>query len=120
MHNLARFSGTAAAAIAFAAFAPGAVAQDNTGTRTCQFIGSNVPEPLGDREGHSIQISQASCHIDSGPISDAIMTTTDIWEWDGTNAVLLSGSGIARKPGATLVVVATGGKLALTGTPSGC
>jgi hypothetical protein len=100
--------------IALAAFAPGALAQDNTFTSTCQGIGSSAPEPLGDREGHSIQTSQSSCHIDSGPLSGGILTTTDIWEWDGPNAVLLSGSGVVRKPGATLVVVDTGGKLTLT------
>jgi hypothetical protein len=42
------------------------------------------------------------------------LTTTDTWEWDGPNAVLLSSSGVARQPGAIAVSVATEGKLALT------
>jgi len=104
-----------AAAISFAAFAPGAVAQDNTVTGTCQAVGANgAPEPLGDREGHGISIGQVSCRIDSGPTKGGILTGTDIWEWDGPNAVLLSGTGIVRMPGATVVYVETAGKLALT------
>jgi hypothetical protein len=113
MRYLVKISGIATAN-AFAAFASSAVAQETTFTSTCQGIGSGAPEPLGDREGHSIQTSQGSCHVDSGPMSGGILTTTDIWEWDGPNAVLLSGSGVCRKPGATLVVVDTGAKLALT------
>src|SRR5208337_4800757 len=104
-----------AAAIAFAAFAPGAVAEDNTVTGTCQAVGANgAPEPLGDRDGHGIAIVQVSCRIDSGPTKGGILTGMDIWEWDGPNAVLLTGNGIVRKPGATVVYVETGGKLALT------
>jgi hypothetical protein len=111
--NLLKISGIAAAT-AFAAFAPDAVAQEITTTGTCQAVGANgAPEPLGDREGHGISISQSSCHIDSGPMKDGILTGTDIFEWDGPNAVLVSGSGIARKPGATVVYVETQGKLAL-------
>jgi hypothetical protein len=113
----ALFAAGIVTALAFVAFAPDAVAQENTTTvtGTCQAVGANgAPEPLGDREGHGIQIAQVSCHIDSGPTKDAILTGTDIWEWDGPNAVLISGAGIARKPGATVVYVETQGKLALT------
>jgi hypothetical protein len=72
------------------------------------------PEPLGDTEGHSITVGQVTCHIDSGPLSGAILTGTDIYEWNGTNAVALSASGVVRKPGATAVYQESGGKLALT------
>ena len=44
------------------------------------------------------------------------MTGAATWEWDGPNAVLLSGGDVARKPGATAVSVLTEGKLALTMT----
>src|SRR6516162_163549 len=102
-------------AIAFAAFAPNAVAQDNTITGTCQAVGANgAPEPLGDRDGHGISVGQISCHIDSGPLKDGIATGTYIWEWDGPNATLVSEHGVIRKPGATVVYVETQGKLALT------
>ena len=111
----ALFAAGIATAIAFAAFAPSAVAQDTTSTGTCQGVGANgAPEPLGDREGHGISITQVSCHVDSGPMKDGILTGTDIWEWDGPNATLISSSGIIRKPGATLVFLETQGKLTLT------
>ncbi len=113
MRNLLKASGIAAAA-AFAAFAPGAAAQENTITLTCQNIGSSAPEPLGDREGHSISVGQFSCRVDSGPMSGGVYTGSAIWEWDKTNGVLVSGSGVVRKPGATEVEVYTEGKNALT------
>ena len=112
--NLLKICGIAAA-IAFAAFAPDAVAQENITTGTCQAVGANgAPEPLGDREGHGITVGQISCHIDSGPMKDGIVTGTFIWQWDGPNATLVSEHGVIRKPGATVVYVETQGKLALT------
>ena len=111
----ALFAAGIVTAIAFAAFAPAAVAQEITSTGTCQAVGLNgAPEPLGDREGHGISVGQISCHIDSGPMKDGIVTGTDILEWDGPNAVLVSEHGVVRKPGATLVYVETQGKIALT------
>ena len=47
-------------------------------------------------------------------MSGGVSTGKIIWEWDGTNAVLLSDSGVIRKPGSTLVYFGTEGKLALT------
>ena len=32
-----------------------------------------------------------------------VVTGSGIWEWDGTNAVSLAHSSVARKPGATVV-----------------
>ena len=96
-----------------AAFAPAAVAQD--ATFTCQDIGGDAPlEPLGDREGHAISISQFSCRVDSGPMSGGVMTGTGIWEWNGPNAVLVSQHGAIRKPEGTAVFVDTRGTLGLT------
>ena len=74
MRYLLKASGIAAAT-SFAAFAPGAVAQENTFTLTCQDIGSSRrAEPLGDREGHSISVSQFSCRVNSGPMSGGVYT----------------------------------------------
>ena len=103
-----------AAAIAFAAFAPSAVAQENIVKNTCQDVGVGPPEPLGDREGHSISVARFSCRIESGPMGGGVLTGTVIWEWDKTNAVLVSGSAVDRKPGADVVEQITEGKLALT------
>ena len=52
------------AASAFAALAPGAVAQESTSTYACQDVGSGATESLGDREGHSIVVAQVSCRVD--------------------------------------------------------
>jgi hypothetical protein len=114
MQNLLRFSGRAAAALAFAAFAPSAFAQDITYTWHCQDVGANPPEALGDHEGHSIAVEPISCHSESESMSGALLTGTYIWEWDGPNAVLLSATGVIRKPGATMVYQETGGSIALT------
>jgi hypothetical protein len=112
----ALFAAGIGTAIAFAAFAPDAVAQEITSTLTCQDVGSGAPEPLGDREGHTITVGQYSCRVDSGPMSGGIVTGTDVWEWDGPNAVQRSMSIVFRKPGATAVGRGTSGKLALTMT----
>lgn len=116
MRSLPSICGIATALIALSATAPSAVAQENTATLTCQGVGwdSGPPEPLGDREGHGITIGQYSCRVNSGPMSGGVSTGTIIWEWDGTNAVELSESGVIRKPGSTLVYRGTEGKLALT------
>jgi hypothetical protein len=36
-------------------------------------------------------------------MSGGVLTGTDIWEWNGPKAVLLSGSRVVRKPSGTLV-----------------
>ena len=115
MRYLLKASGIAAA-IALMAVAPSAVAQESTSTLACQDVGVSAPEPLGDREGHSILTSQTSCRVDLGPVSGGVSTGTDIWEWNGPKAVLLSSSGVVRKPGATVVYLSTAGTLALTMT----
>ena len=60
-------------------------------------------EPIGDREGHSILVSQGSCRIDGGPLSGGVSTDMSVCEWDGAKAVRLSVTGVIRKPGATVV-----------------
>src|SRR5271166_6822065 len=114
MRSLPSICGVATAVIALSATAPSVVAQENTDTLTCQDVGVGPPEPLGDRKDHGISVGEYSCRVDSGPMSGGVSTGTDILEWDGTNAVLLSDSGVIRKPGSTLVYRGTEGKLALT------
>lgn len=116
MRSLPSICGIATALIALSATTPSAVAQENTAILTCQGIGrdNGPPEPLGDREGHGITVGEYSCRVNSGPQSGGVSTGTIIWEWDGTNAVELSESGVIRKPGSTLVYRGTEGKLALT------
>jgi hypothetical protein len=56
MPNLMKASGILTA-IAFAAFAPGAKAQE-TGHDICRSIGAFTPEQLGDREHHALAQSR--------------------------------------------------------------
>jgi hypothetical protein len=105
----ALFAAGIGTAIAFAAFAPVAVAQEITATFTCHGVGGEL-EPLGDREGHAILATRYTCSVDSGPMSGGVLTGRNIWEWDGLNAVQRSNFSVTRKPGATLVW-GTAGKL---------
>lgn len=123
MQNLLRIGGFTAAALAFAALAPGAVAQEKTTTWTCQGVGGGQAEPIGDREGHSLEVGQYSCRAESGPWAGSVGSGTGIWEWDGPKATLISNSGVARMPGATLAWNFTEGSQALTmtdGKVTGC
>jgi hypothetical protein len=102
--------------IVLALGAPSAIAQEITYTWTCQDVGIDPPEALGDKEGHSISVNLASCHSESEPMRGAVLTGTTIWEWNGPKAVLLSSNGVIRKPGGTAVYQNSGGELALTMT----
>jgi hypothetical protein len=115
MHDYVRFAGVAAAA-ALAAFGSSAAAQDNTTVWSCQDVGIGPPESLGDREGHSVSVSESSCRAESGPLAGVVNTGTGIWEWNGPNAVLLIGGGVNREPGLNVVWKLTEGKIALTMT----
>ncbi len=96
------------------AAAPSAVTQEATITSNCSFVGNAAPEPLGDRDGHGFSTEVDSCLDQTGPFVGGVYTGTIIWEWNGPNGVLVSGSGVMRKPGATAVVQITEGKVELT------
>jgi hypothetical protein len=90
--------------------------------RTSRRSGAFTPEQLGDREGHALSIGQSSCQSTEGPWAGAVLTETNMWEWDGPKAKELSGSGVVRKPGATAAFQHTDGTLEVTttdGKPSG-
>ncbi len=103
MGSFVRFGCVVAAGVSLGAFGHSAVAQENTIAWTCQENGAAQLEPLGDREGHSILVEEPSCRADSGPLAGGVQTSVLVWEWDGPKAVMLSGSGVIRKPGATVV-----------------
>jgi hypothetical protein len=113
MHYLLNVSGIVTAAIGLALVAPGAHAQENTTTLTCQNVGGGAPEPLGDRDGHSISVEEYSCGASSGPLSGGVWTGSTIWQWDKANAVMVLGNGVIRKPDATAVYQEKEGKIAL-------
>ena len=106
--------GVATAIMALSAAAPSAVAQENVMTYSCRDIGVGSSEPLGDREGHSLFVADYSCSVDSGPLSGGVMTGSNVWEFDGPNAVLRSSIDVVRKAGATSVYQESDAKMALT------
>jgi hypothetical protein len=75
---------------------------------------SRAPEPLGDREGHSLQILEGTCRIEGGLLDGAVGPLSGIYEWNGPTAVALSSSGLYRKPGVHAAWVNTDLKLSLT------
>ncbi len=113
--------GLSATAIALCAL-NAAQAQDLHGHQVCRNIGGFTPEQLGDREGHALLNSEASCQATEGPFTGAIVAETSQTEWDGPKAKELSGSGVARRPGATVAFRHTDGAIELTmtdGKPTG-
>jgi len=104
----------ATALIGFVAIAPSAVAEENSTVWNCQDIGQTQTEPLGDRDGHSVVTAEFSCRIESGKLDGGVATGLAIWEFDGPNAVMLSGNGFVRKPGAIVVWNVAEAKFALT------
>jgi hypothetical protein len=119
MRNLTpRFASASAlvAAAAFLATALPAWAQANSYRLLCTSHGSNWNEPLGDREGHNLQVADATCGVQGGVMDGAVVTQQVLWEWDKGVATLVSSQSIYRKPGATLVGVGRNGKLNLQTT----
>ena len=101
MQNFLRFSGLAAAALAFAAFAPGAVAQELRNHDLCRQTSTYPPEQLGDRDGHMLNSGLDSCETVEGVTKGAVWTGYVMWEWDGPKAKELAGWAVGRKAGAT-------------------
>ena len=106
------------ASVALSAVAPAALSQDNSFTSTCQEMASGAPQPPENRLGDLISVEQDRCIVDSGPLIGGVLIEEEIWEWNATktNAVLLSGSGVVRKPGSTVAFQITQGTLAMTMT----
>lgn len=110
-------------AAAFLLVGAGAFAQTADSYRLiCNNVGNNAPEALGDREGHAISVSDYACRVEGSSSDGGLLTGRTIYEWDKTNAVGLTGSGVTRKPGATTSYINTETKAALTmvdGKPAG-
>jgi hypothetical protein len=115
MHNnLLKASGIATA-IAFAAFAPGVVAEELSFKLYCQEVGgSGEPEPAGDRAGHMMSVDQYSCRMEGGPMDGDVVTGNGVTDWDKAEGVFIVGNAVARKPGAFAAYQDTEGKVALT------
>ncbi len=95
----------------------GVAAQSGSAAKLhCQVVGSSAPESLGDREGHAISVGQITCRVEGGVGDGGVLTGTTIYEWDKGSAVMLSGIGITRKPGATSAYQHVEGKQSLVMT----
>ena len=78
MQNFLRFSCLVATVLGFAAFAPSAVGQEVT-KFFCQAVGAlGAPESLGDREGHGISVTTASCRNVGGVLDGSLTTAHEI------------------------------------------
>jgi hypothetical protein len=81
MQNFLRFSGSVAAVVVFAAFAPSSAnAQELHNHIVCRNVGAFTPEQLGDREGHALSIGEVSCQVTGGPLAGAVVTETGMLE----------------------------------------
>lgn len=81
---------------------------------TCQNFGLQAQEPIGDREGHMVSISEYSCTAQGGPLEGAIGSGTNYWEVDKGAGISLIGQGIIRKPGMVVLYTVTSGNYSLT------
>jgi hypothetical protein len=79
----------------------------------CNAVGYNPSQPLGDQKDHSVSVSEFTCRVEGGPLDGGIVTGSSIWEWHKSNAALLSGMGVTRKPGTTLAWKQLSGKMTL-------
>ena|SRR5664279_581529 len=114
MHHASRILNVAAS-LALTTLSMSTLAQTPvTFKSTCQDVGFAAREPLGDRDGHSIEVIQYSCRNEGGVEDGTLMTGMVIWEWDKTTCVMLSGNGVVRKPGALAVFQNSESKASLT------
>lgn len=116
-HGWRRFLPLGCIAFTLAAAATSAAAQSPSagGYRMlCQMTGIDEHEPVGDREGHAISVSEFACRYEGGPFEGATATGMDVWEWNKGEATLLAGSGVVRGPNTKGVWRHTEARLALT------
>lgn len=89
---------------------------------TCFNEGPAAVEQVGDREGHTINVSRAVCTMEGGAFDGAVMTQHAVWEGDKAVSTMVSADGVARRPGGVLVYRLNAGTLTLTmqdGKPTG-
>jgi hypothetical protein len=85
-------------AVAFSLAASDAKAQD-FGRELCREVGQVAFEPLGDRQDHALSRLESSCKTKDGLTAGAVRTMTELFEWNGTTATLVSAYGVDHGPG---------------------
>jgi hypothetical protein len=83
---------------------------DIIGRYECNVVGSSIPEPIGDRNGHGLASYQFSCVGVEGLLKGAVYSATAVSEWDGPNGKLLMVGGVHRVPGGLVVTQMQEGK----------
>lgn len=84
-----------------------------TSKSSCMSTGSMTPEPLDDHDGHYIQASTGTCHVENGPFDGSIITQNTIWEVEKGKATIAAGNGVFRKAGGVGVYQLTSGNRSL-------
>ena len=83
--------------------ASGFALAETIGRSQCNVIGTAVPEPLGDRDGHSIVNFAYSCVGVEGLLKDAVVTAFSAAEWDGPKTTTVTALVVYRAPGGTAI-----------------
>ncbi|MBR0848534.1 hypothetical protein JQ543_12350 [Bradyrhizobium diazoefficiens] len=73
------------------------------GRYQCNIVGPAVPEPLGDRNGHSLLNYPYSCVGVEGLLKDAVVTAFSAAEWDGPKTTSIAALGVHRAPGGAAI-----------------
>jgi hypothetical protein len=73
------------------------------GRYQCNIVGTAVPEPLGDRNGHSLVNYSYSCVGVEGLLKDAVVTAFSAAEWDGPKTTIIAAMGVHRAPGGAAI-----------------
>jgi hypothetical protein len=95
---------------------------DTIGRYECNVVGSNAPEPLGDRNGHGLVSYQFSCVGVDGLLKGAVYSAVHISEWEGPQGKFLLAGGIHRTAGGfavTRMQEGTGSIILQDGKPVG-
>jgi len=98
-------------ALGTTAVSPAAIAQGQTWRLTCSNHGNAAPEPLGDRPGHALQVSESTCTVAGGPMDGGVTSQQVIWEVDGAKWTLLVSTSLTRRPDGRLLGLNTVGTL---------
>jgi hypothetical protein len=111
-----------AASVSIVLMTGAGLATAQTTKANCMNAGPNIPEPLGDREGHAVQVSAGTCLNEGGLLDGTVTTQNTIWEMDKGALNILSADGVSRKPGTTVAYRVTSGALTFVmkdGKPAG-
>ncbi|HEV2153954.1 hypothetical protein [Bradyrhizobium sp.] len=101
----------------------GVAIADTIGRYECNVVGTQAPEPIGDRNGHTLVSTQFSCFGVDGIFKNAVYSATNVTEWDGPGkARQLQAGGVHRTAGGlavTQIVEGTGSMIMKDEKPIG-